>query len=146
LALCQSISSEVLFKAGDHYQNGTIQLSWVLVEPALETQSNTITVLAKGVHPTNLSAVAVHEFPSVIYLNAFHHPLLNVLSVEIPDVVLASSPLGIKLSDTQTSTAGTIVYEELFAQTTNAYGLVNLVLICSGLESPRFIPFRHADA
>jgi hypothetical protein len=43
-------------------------------------------------------------------------------------LVIASSPVGMQLTLHQTNATGTIVYEETFAPTTSAFGLVNLVL------------------
>ncbi|MFT5778147.1 MAG: hypothetical protein ACI837_001103 [Crocinitomicaceae bacterium] len=42
--------------------------------------------------------------------------------------VIVSSPIGMKLSIYEVSTATTPIYEESFTPTTNAYGLVNLIL------------------
>jgi hypothetical protein len=42
--------------------------------------------------------------------------------------VLTNSPVGMKIAIRQTTATGTVVYEESFAPTTSAYGLVNIVV------------------
>lgn len=80
-AYSQTASPEVISTAGNHYENGTIQVSFTMGEVITETKSNGTTQLTQGFHQTNLSAVSVMDIDASITFDAFPNPVINMLTV-----------------------------------------------------------------
>lgn len=102
----QSTSPEVLSTAGDHYDNGSIQLSWTLGEPVIQTISDGSNVLTQGFHQTNLSWASTFELDETITFNVYPNPVVNQLSVEVSVLELGST---IQLIDSR----GRIIFEKV---------------------------------
>lgn len=82
-AYSQTASPEVISTAGNHFDNGTIQVSWTMGEPIIQTLSNGTTEVTQGFHQTNLSAVSVMDIEAWIAFDAFPNPVINSLTVEV---------------------------------------------------------------
>jgi hypothetical protein len=84
-AYSQTASPEVISTAGNHFDNGTIQVSWTMGETITETETNGTTQLTQGFHQTNLSAVSVMDIDASISFDVFPNPVINTLTVKVED-------------------------------------------------------------
>jgi hypothetical protein len=84
LAYSQSISPEVVATAGEHYQNGTSQLSWTLGEVMIDTYSANGNTLTQGFHQTQLTLTSIEETnPFTLDVNIFPNPTSQFLNIDI---------------------------------------------------------------
>lgn len=81
--MAQSISPEVVASAGDHFDNGTTQLSWTLGEVVIDTYDNGTNILTQGFHQTQLTVTSVEETLANVRLNMYPNPTSELLNVEL---------------------------------------------------------------
>lgn len=82
-SMAQSVTPEVIASAGEHFDNGTTQLSWTLGEVIIDTYDNGSNILTQGFHQTNLTVTAVDEAVSDIRLNLYPNPTSEFLNIEL---------------------------------------------------------------
>jgi len=83
LGMAQSISPEVIASAGEHYDNGTVQLSWTLGEVMIDTYDNGTNILTQGFHQTELTVTSIEETLADIRLNLYPNPTSEYLNIEL---------------------------------------------------------------
>ncbi|MCB9185764.1 MAG: T9SS type A sorting domain-containing protein [Flavobacteriales bacterium] len=83
LSMSQSISPEVIASAGEHFDNGTVQLSWTLGEVMIDTYDNGTNILTQGFHQTELTVTAIEETLADIRLNIYPNPTSEYLNIEL---------------------------------------------------------------
>lgn len=83
MAMAQSISPEVLASAGEHYDNGTVQLSWTLGEVMIDTYDNGTNILTQGFHQTELTVTSIEEDLAEMRLNLYPNPTSEFLNIEL---------------------------------------------------------------
>lgn len=81
--MAQSISPEVIASAGEHFDNGTTQLSWTLGEVVIDTYDNGTNILTQGFHQTELTITSVEETLSDVRLNMYPNPTSEFLNIEL---------------------------------------------------------------
>lgn len=82
--MAQSITPEVISSAGDHYDNGTHQLSWTLGEVAVQTYDNGSNILTEGFHQPEILITSVEEENLTdISLNIFPNPTTQFVNIEL---------------------------------------------------------------
>lgn len=83
IGLAQSISPEVIASAGEHFDNGTVQLSWTLGEVMIDTYDNGSNILTQGFHQTELTITSIEENLSDIRMNLYPNPTSQDLNIEL---------------------------------------------------------------
>ncbi len=83
LGMAQSISPEVIASAGEHFDNGTTQLSWTLGEVVIDTYDNGTNIVTQGFHQTQLTVTSVEENLAEIRLNMYPNPTSEVLNIDL---------------------------------------------------------------
>lgn len=83
LGMAQSISPEVIASAGEHFDNGTTQLSWTLGEVVIDTYDNGTNILTQGFHQTQLTITSVEESLTDVRLNMYPNPTSELLNIEL---------------------------------------------------------------
>lgn len=81
--MAQSISPEVIASAGEHFDNGTTQLSWTLGEVVIDTYDNGTNILTQGFHQTQLTVTSVEESLSDVRMNMYPNPTSEFLNIEL---------------------------------------------------------------
>ena len=81
--MAQSVTPEVIASAGEHFDNGTTQLSWTLGEVMIDTYDNGSNILTQGFHQTNLTVTTIDEAVSDIRLNLYPNPTSEFLNIEL---------------------------------------------------------------
>lgn len=103
-AMAQSISPEVIASAGEHFDNGTTQLSWTLGEVVIDTYDNGTNILTQGFHQTELTVTSIEESLANIRLNMYPNPTSELLNIEFgnneQDITLQLFDMGGKLIHT----------------------------------------------
>lgn len=83
-ANAQSISPEVIATSGEHFQNGTSQLSWTLGEVMIDTYATGGNILTQGFHQTQLTVTSIEENnPFSLDVGVFPNPTTQFLNVNI---------------------------------------------------------------
>jgi hypothetical protein len=82
-SMAQSVTPEVIASAGEHFDNGTTQLSWTLGEVMIDTYDNGSNILTQGFHQTNLTVTTIDEAVSDIRLNLYPNPTSEFLNIEL---------------------------------------------------------------
>jgi len=77
----QSISPEVIASAGEHFENGSAQLSWTLGEVMIDTYDDGTNILTQGFHQTQLTITSVEETLADIRLNMYPNPTSELLNI-----------------------------------------------------------------
>ena len=83
LGMAQSIEPQVIASAGEHFDNGTTQLSWTLGEVVIDTYDNGTNILTQGFHQTELTVTSVEETLANIQLNMYPNPTSELLNIEL---------------------------------------------------------------
>lgn len=83
LGMAQSISPEVVASAGEHFENGSVQLSWTLGEVVIDTYDNGTNILTQGFHQTNLTVTAIDETLADVRMNLYPNPTSEYLNIEL---------------------------------------------------------------
>ncbi|MFM1876289.1 MAG: hypothetical protein RL266_2026 [Bacteroidota bacterium] len=81
--IAQSISPEVIASAGEHFDNGTVQLSWTLGEVMVDTYDNGTNILTQGFHQTDLTVTSIEETLADIRMNLYPNPTSEYLNIEL---------------------------------------------------------------
>lgn len=77
-------SQEVISAAGGHSSGTTIQASWTVGEPVIETEMNGLYILTQGMHQGNLVVTAVHELAGLDYqITAYPNPVSKFIKLDI---------------------------------------------------------------
>jgi len=83
LGVAQSIEPQVIASAGEHFDNGTTQLSWTLGEVMIDTYDNGTNILTQGFHQTELTVTSVEETLANIRLNMYPNPTSELLNIDL---------------------------------------------------------------
>ncbi len=84
LAGAQSITPEVVASAGEHFDNGTVQLSWTLGEVAVQTYENGSNMLTEGFHQPELLITNIEEVNNLdMSVNIFPNPTSEFINIEL---------------------------------------------------------------
>ncbi len=80
----QSITPEVVATAGNHFSNGTTQLSWTLGEVMINTYSSSGNMLTQGFHQTQLTVTDIEESNQLSFdVNVYPNPTTEILNISI---------------------------------------------------------------
>jgi hypothetical protein len=83
-AMAQSITPDVISSAGDHYDNGSYQLSWTLGEVAVQTYDNGSNMLTEGFHQPEILITSIEEENLTdIDLNIYPNPTTQFINIEL---------------------------------------------------------------
>lgn len=83
LACAQSITPEVVASAGDHYENGNVQLSWTLGEVAVQTLDNGTNIITEGFHQNDITITSIEEISELeMDVNVFPNPTQHFINLE----------------------------------------------------------------
>ncbi|MDC0303982.1 T9SS type A sorting domain-containing protein [Flavobacteriales bacterium] len=119
--MAQSISPEVIASAGEHFENGTTQLSWTLGEVVIDTYGNGTNTLTQGFHQTQLTVTSVEETLSEVRLNMYPNPTSELLNIDLGN---NQTDINLQLFDM----SGKLVYQaKIEAFQTNHVVPMNLV-------------------
>ncbi len=114
-ANAQSISPEVIATAGEHFENGSSQLSWTMGEVMIDTYSAGGNIVTQGFHQTQLTVTSIEESnPFSLDVNVFPNPTSQFLNI---DVRGEHKPLTVTLYDMH---GKLIMQESLMKDQTNA--------------------------
>lgn len=83
LGIAQSIEPQVIASAGEHFDNGSVQLSWTLGEVMIDTYDNGTNILTQGFHQTELTVTTVDETLANVRLNLYPNPTSELLNIEL---------------------------------------------------------------
>lgn len=132
--MAQSISPEVIASAGEHYDNGTTQLSWTLGEVVIDTYDNRTNVLTQGFHQTQLTVTSIEETLSNVRLNMYPNPTSELLNIELgnneSDIELKLFDMGGKLVYTNKIEA----YQTKYVVPMNAVATGNYLIQMSSVD------------
>ena len=79
----QSITPEVVASAGEHFDNGSVQLSWTLGEVAVQTYDNGSNILTEGFHQPELLITSIEEVSELdMSVNIFPNPTTEFINIE----------------------------------------------------------------
>ena len=79
----QSITPEVVASAGEHFENGNVQLSWTLGEIAVSTYDNGGNILTEGFHQPELLITSIEEVSELdMMVNIFPNPTSDFINIE----------------------------------------------------------------
>ena len=84
---------EVISSAGEHYSNGSVQISWTLGEIVTETATDGNNIVTQGFHQTNLTITKIEEE----YINnvdasitIFPNPTSDLATINLTDVDISN--------------------------------------------------------
>jgi hypothetical protein len=83
VAAAQSVTPEVIASAGEHFDNGNVQLSWTLGEVMIDTYDNGTNILTQGFHQPMLTVTAVDETLADVRLSLYPNPTSDYLNIEL---------------------------------------------------------------
>ncbi len=78
----QSTSPQVVSSAGNHFSNGSHQISFTIGEPVIATHSNSGTTLTQGFHQTKLSVISIGELVNETGISVYPNPVVQNLNIE----------------------------------------------------------------
>lgn len=81
--MSQSIAPEVIASAGEHYDNGSVQLSWTLGEVMIDTYDNGNNIVTQGFHQTQLTVTAIEREIVDIDMNIYPNPTSEFLNIDL---------------------------------------------------------------
>ncbi|MBI1288667.1 MAG: T9SS type A sorting domain-containing protein [Flavobacteriales bacterium] len=81
--MAQSVDQQVIASAGEHFDNGTTQLSWTLGEVMIDTYDNGTNILTQGFHQTELTVTAIEETLANIRMNLYPNPTSEFLNIDL---------------------------------------------------------------
>jgi hypothetical protein len=85
----QLYAQEVISSAGDHSSGNTIQVSWTIGEPVIETGMNGQYILTQGMHQGNLIVTKLNEIEGLdIEISAYPNPVSKYLNLDIDAPIL----------------------------------------------------------
>jgi hypothetical protein len=78
------IAQQVVSTAGNHSENGQVQLSWTIGEPVISTFSNESNILTQGMHQSKLLIDAIEEIElSGLKISAFPNPTNEFINLQV---------------------------------------------------------------
>jgi hypothetical protein len=79
----QSISTEVIASSGEHFENGSVQLSWTLGEIVVDTYNSGGNILTQGFHQPELLITSIEELSELdLTVNIFPNPAADFINIE----------------------------------------------------------------
>ena len=78
----QTTEQNVLSSSGNHFSNGSVQVSYTIGEPVIETVSNPSNTLTQGFHQTSWNFLGVEDLNSDLILTVFPNPVGDALTVK----------------------------------------------------------------
>jgi hypothetical protein len=83
VGFAQSVEQNVIASAGEHFENGSVQLSWTLGEVMIDTYDNGNNILTQGFHQTELTVTAIEENLADIRMSLYPNPTSEYLNIEL---------------------------------------------------------------
>ncbi len=81
-------AQEVVSPAGKHFSNETIQISWTLGEPVINTITGENELLTQGFHQSKLVVTAISEIPELaLDILAYPNPTTDYLNVSVKNAI-----------------------------------------------------------
>lgn len=114
--MAQSIEPQVIASAGEHFDNGTVQLSWTLGEVMIDTYDNGTNILTQGFHQTELTVTSIEENLSNIRLNLYPNPTSEFLNIELGN---NDKDINLQLFDM----SGKLIHRDVITAYTNKFVL-----------------------
>jgi hypothetical protein len=114
--MAQSISPEVIASAGEHFDNGTTQLSWTLGEVVIDTYDNGSNILTQGFHQTELTVTSIEETLSDVRMNLYPNPTSEFLNIELGN---NEKDINLQLYDM----SGKLIHKDVITANTNKFVL-----------------------
>lgn len=114
--MAQSIEPQVIASAGEHFDNGTVQLSWTLGEVMIDTYDNGTNILTQGFHQTELTVTSIEENLSDIRMNIFPNPTSEFLNIELSN---NEKDINLQLFDM----SGKLIHKDVITAYTNKFVL-----------------------
>lgn len=85
-AFAQSITPDVVASSGNHFSNGSVQLSWTLGEPTTDTYTGGNTILTQGFHQPNLLITALEEdVPQLMDIALYPNPTAHQITLHVSE-------------------------------------------------------------
>jgi len=112
----QSVTPEVVASAGEHFDNGTIQLSWTLGEVMIDTYDNGTNILTQGFHQPMLTVTSIEENLSNIRMNLYPNPTSEFLNIELGN---NDKDINLQLFDMN----GKLIHRDVITANTNNFVL-----------------------
>jgi hypothetical protein len=82
------LAQQVISTAGDHYVNGTAQLSWTIGEPVISTFNNGSNILTQGMHHGLLLIDAIEEIELPgLEISAFPNPANEFVNLKVTNAL-----------------------------------------------------------
>lgn len=81
----QSAEPQIISSSGDHFNNGTIQISFTIGEPVVKTVSDGTNTLTQGFHQTNWSFVGLEDYTPSFNISVYPNPVQDELKIESKD-------------------------------------------------------------
>lgn len=81
--MAQSVEQNVIASAGEHFENGNVQLDWTLGEVMIDTYDNGTNILTQGFHQTELTVTAIEETLADISMNLYPNPTSEYLNIDL---------------------------------------------------------------
>ena len=95
--LGQSLSPQVIATAGDHFVADSVQVSWTIGEPVIETfYGQDSVILTQGFHQPNLMVTAIEDLALDIQVDVFPNPTAGQVNVQVREF---TAPMQITLLD-----------------------------------------------
>lgn len=136
----QSISPEVIASAGEHFSNGTSQLSFTIGETVIDTYTAGGNILTQGFHQTQLTITAVRE--SVMQdmeVNVYPNPSSGELNISFTNndqqFELMVYDMNGKVVMTRTMAEGQTAEQLQLGPLANAYYLLQLNAVSGSYSS-----------
>ena len=84
---------EVISSSGDHFDNGSVQISWTLGEIVTETATDGNIIVTQGFHQTNLTVTQIEEEylnSANASVNIFPNPTSDLATIKLTDVDISN--------------------------------------------------------
>lgn len=82
----QTIDRSVVSSNGDHFANGSAQLSITIGEVVTETVSNGTNELTQGFHQTNIVITNIEDHESNVEMNIFPNPTMESITIKLKEL------------------------------------------------------------
>jgi hypothetical protein len=78
----QSVQSQVIGSAGDHFETNEAQMAFTIGEVVTETFGAGDLILTQGFHQTNLMVTSIEDLAAEFQLRVFPNPTVDLLSID----------------------------------------------------------------
>jgi hypothetical protein len=78
----QSVQSQVVGSAGDHFETNEAQMAFTIGEVVTETFGAGDLILTQGFHQTNLMVTSIEDLAAEFQLRVFPNPTVDLLSID----------------------------------------------------------------